>query len=401
MKYKKAVVLSDSFTPLVRIRGKKPVILQVIPELGPGGAEQGCVDMAWAIQAAGGRAIVASHGGIKSRLHELARAGGVHIDLPVHSKNPFTMWANIKRLQRVIHDHNVDIVHARSRAPAWSALEACNRTGVHFMTTCHAPYNTENALKRKYNSAIAQGERVIAISEYVADYLHREFRLGPDRIRIIHRGVALDRFHPTSVTPDRVIKITNEWRVPDGATVVLLPGRLTRWKGQHVLIDAIRQIDNPDVFAVLLGSDQGRKDYTTELHNKIRDYGLEGRVRIVDHSDDMPAAYMASHIVVSASIEPEGFGRIAIEGQAMGRVVIATNHGGSRETVVDNATGWLVKPDDAGDLARTLSNALALDLNERATLGTNGMMHVAQYFTREHMMNETLKVYNELLSERK
>lgn len=390
--------MTSSSLLLQRRHGRKPVILQIIPELGPGGAEQGCVDVAGAITAAGGVALVASHGGSKTRMHELSRGGAKHIDVPVDSKNPFTMWRNTKRIEKLIRDYQVDIVHVRSRAPAWSARAACHHTGTHFMTTCHAPYNIQNDWKRRYNSVIASGERVIAISEYVADYLRREYHTGVGRIRTIHRGVSLDRFHPACVTPDRLIKITNEWRVPDGATVVLLPGRLTRWKGQHVLIDAMAQIDHPDLFAVLMGSDQGRSDYTAELHNHIRTCGLEGRVRIAAHCDDMPAAYMAAHIVVSASIEPEGFGRIAIEGQAMGRLVIATNHGGSRETIIDNVTGWLVEPGSADDMARALRNALALDIAGRATLGTNGMMHVAQNFTRDKMMEQTIAVYNELLT---
>jgi glycosyltransferase involved in cell wall biosynthesis len=372
--------------------------MQIIPELGPGGAEQGCIDMVQAITLAGGRAIVVSHGGTRTRMHELARAGGIHIDLPVHSKNPWVMWRNIRALQKLIVNHQVDIVHARSRAPAWSALEACKRTGIRFITTCHAPYNTQNEWKKKYNSSIARGERVIAISGYVTDYLRQHFGLGDDRIRLIHRGVALDKFHPGSVTPDRLIKIANEWRIPDGTTVILLPGRLTRWKGQQILIEAIAELERKDVFTVLVGSDQGRDGYTAELHKSIRDLGLEGRVRIAGHCDDMPAAYMLSHIVVSASIEPEGFGRVPMEGQAMGRMVIATNHGGARETVIDNVTGWLVPPGDVIAMAETLKAALALDPQHRAILGTNGMMNVAQNFTREKMMDQTLAVYNELLA---
>lgn len=390
--------LASNSPVLHRPHGKRPVILQIIPELGPGGAEQGCVDMAAAIVAAGGVSLVASHGGSKSRLHELARAKAVHIDLPVHSKNPFVIWRNAARLEKIIQDHQVDVVHVRSRAPAWSARLACARTGAHFMTTCHAPYNTQNKFKHHYNSAIAAGSRVIAISDYVANYLRTTYGVSDDRIRLVHRGVALDRFSPAAVTPDRLIKMTEAWRVPDGATVILLPGRLTRWKGQHVLIDALSKINRPDLFTVFIGSDQGRHDYTQELHDHIRRANLEGRVRIVDHTDDMPAAYMAAHIVVSASTDPEGFGRIATEGQAMGRIVIATNHGGSCETIIDGVTGYLVAPADVDDLARGIEMALALDMGARAQMGSNGMHHVAQNFSREKMIAETIAVYNELLS---
>ncbi len=386
---------------LHRPHGKRPVILQIIPELGPGGAEQGCVDMAAAIIAAGGLSLVASHGGSKARLHELARAKAVHVDLPVHSKNPFVIWRNIARIEKLIRDYQVDIVHVRSRAPAWSARAACARTGAYFMTTCHAPYNTQNKFKHRYNSAIAAGARVIAISEYVANYLRTTYGVSDDRIRLVHRGVALDRFSPAAVTPDRLIKMSEAWRIPDGATVILLPGRLTRWKGQHVLIDALSKIDRPDLFTVFIGSDQGRHGYTQELHDHIRRANLEGRVRIVDHTDDMPAAYMAAHIVVSASTDPEGFGRIATEGQAMGRIVIATNHGGSCETIIDGVTGYLVTPGNADDLARGIKTALSLDINSRAQMGNHAMHHIAQNFSRENMIAQTISIYNELLGIRR
>lgn len=382
---------------LYQKHGKTPVILQIIPELGPGGAEQGCIDMVQAITQSGGRAIVVSQGGTRTRMQELSRNGGTHINLPVASKNPWVMWKNIRTLQKVIAHHHVDIVHARSRAPAWSAKIACQRMGVYFMTTCHAPYNTQNRWKRKYNSSIASGTRVIAISHYVADYLRAQFGLNDDRIRLIHRGVALEKFHPGAVTPDRLIKIANEWRIPDGARVILLPGRLTRWKGPQILIQAMAELNRPDLFAVLVGSDQGRDGFAAELHKLIHDLGLEGRVRIADHCDDMPAAYMLAHVVVSASIEPEGFGRIPIEAQAMGRMIIATNHGGACETIIHNMTGWLIPPGDVPALTQALQIALDLDPSDQIILGTNGMMNVARNFTREKMMNDTLAVYNELL----
>ena len=241
----------------------QPVIMQIIPELGAGGAEQGCIDMAGAITAAGAKAIVVSNGG--ARIHELERAGATHINLPVHSKNPLVILRNIGRLRKLIERHNVSIVHVRSRAPAWSALYACRGTRARFLTTCHAPYNVTSELKRRYNSVIAQGELVIAISHYVADYLQKEYNTPASKIRVIHRGTALERFHPTAVTPERLITQSRLWRIPDGANIIMLPGRLTRWKGHHVLIDAMGQImaqhPKKDIFCVLLGSDQGRTEY--------------------------------------------------------------------------------------------------------------------------------------------
>jgi len=292
-----------------------PVIMQVIPELGPGGAEQGCIDMAAGIVRAGAKALVVSNGG--ARIHELTRAGATHISLPVHSKNPYIMLHNISTLRKLIKQHDVDIVHARSRAPAWSAWRACTGTKARFMTTCHAPYNINGRLKRFYNSSIVRGERVIAISGFVASYLRSRYKIDKDKIRIIHRGIALDKFHPTAVSAERMITLSREWRLPGDASVIMLPGRLTRWKGHHVLIDAVARLDRPDIFCVLIGADQGREEYRRELEEAIRTKGQEGRFRIIDHCTDMPAAYMLATVVVSASTDPEGFGRIPVEARIM------------------------------------------------------------------------------------
>lgn len=377
---------------------RPPVILQIIPELGPGGAEQGCIDVAAEIVRSGSKAIVVSQGG--SRLHELARAGVEHINLPVASKNPVVMWQNIGRIRSIINKHDVDIVHARSRAPAWSAWKACKGTKARFMTTCHAPYNISGGAKRFYNSSIAKGERVIAISNYVADYLLENYNIDQRDIRVIHRGIALEKFHPGGVPPGQMIKLSAQWRIPDGAPIVMMPGRLTRWKGHTVLIDAMAQLGRDDVFCVLIGSDQGRSEYRAELETLIKDKGLEGRVRIIDHCNDMPSAYMLSTVVVSASTDPEGFGRVPVEAQAMGRPVVATDHGGARETILRGETGWLVPPDDAPALSSAIREALSLQPQQRAILADRAMAHVAENFTREKMVDETLNVYAELLQEK-
>jgi glycosyltransferase involved in cell wall biosynthesis len=265
------------------------------------------------------------------------------------------------------------------------------------MTTCHAPYNTQSGLKKFYNSSIARGERVIAISHFVAEYLRKTFSLDDSVIRLIHRGVGLDKFHPTAVTPERMIKLARDWRVPDGTNVIMLPGRITRWKGHSILIEAVSLLKRSDIFCVLLGSDQGRTEYRMELESLIRKKGLEGMVRIVDHCADMPAAYMLANVVVSASTDPEGFGRVPIEAQAMGRPIIATDHGGAQETILRGETGWLIPPGDAKALSDAINEALSLDANQRAILATRAMAHVAEHFTREKMCHETLAVYGELL----
>lgn len=379
-----------------------PVIMQIIPSLGAGGAEQGCIDVAAELARAGATSIIVSNGG--HRIPEILRTGSRHIQMSVDSKNPYIIWRNSHRLRKIINKLNVDIVHVRSRAPAWSGLLACKGTQARFMTTCHAPYNFKDGfwgrLKQRYNSGIAQGERVIAISHFVADYLRKNYDADPRNIRVIHRGIALERFHPTAVSAERMIKLSREWRLPDGMNIVMMPGRLTRWKGHHVLIDAMARLNRPDTVCVLIGSDQGRKEYRAELEDAVKARGLEGQIRIVDHCSDMPSAYMMANVVVSASIDPEGFGRIAAEAQAMGRPIVATDHGGSRETIVRGETGWLVPPNDAVALATAIEDALNLEPAHRAILATRAMVHIADNFTRERMIAQTLAVYAELLNER-
>lgn len=377
---------------------QQAVIAQIIPELGPGGAEQGCIDIAGEIVRSGSKAIVISHGG--PRIHELARLGAIHINMPVHSKNPITMWRNISRLKKIIKEHKIDIVHVRSRAPAWSAMLACRKTDARYMTTCHAPYNFHNKTKQFYNSAMTKGERVIAISNYVGDYLLRNYKIDPRNIRLIHRGIPLEKFHPTLVKPGHLIQMSDHWRLPDGCLVVMMPGRLTRWKGHDVLIEAMGKINRDDVICVLIGSDQGRIEYRKELEEKIETLGLGGKVRIINHCDDMPAAYMLSTVVVSASTDPEGFGRIPVEAQAMGRPVVATDHGGAQETILRGQTGWLVPPKDADALAHAINEALNLTTIQRSNLATRAMMHVAENFSKEKMADATLNVYAELLQEK-
>ena len=383
--------------------GKKPaqnapVVMQIIPSLGAGGAEQGCIDVAAELVKSGAKSIVVSHSG--HRIPEILRGGSIHIDLPVHSKNPFVMWRNISRLRKIIKDHDVDIVHARSRAPAWSAWKSVEGTKARFMTTCHAPFNISGDVKKFYNSSIARGERVIAISNYVREYLLKNYEIEDRNIRVIHRGVAIEKFHPNAVAPTHLIKLTQEWRVPDGCTIIMMPGRLTRWKGHHILVDAMAKLKRDDVFCVMIGDDQGRTEYRAEVENAIREKGLEGRVRIIGHCSDMPAAYMLANVVVSASTDPEGFGRVPIEAQAMGRPIIATNHGGAMETILPGYTGWLVPPGDADAMANAMEEALNMDSEQRSFMATHAMMHVAEHFTRGRMVDETMNVYAELLQEK-
>ncbi len=374
---------------------RAPVIMQILPALNAGGVEQGVIDLNAAIVRSGGHSIVVSSGG--ARVREITKAGGVHIVLPVDSKNPLVIADNIGRLRKIIRNYNVDVVHACSRAPAWSAGRAVQGTPAKYVTSIHSAHKTGGALKMLYNSSITKGERVIAVSHFLADYLEKNYQVSPEKIRVVHRGAAIEKFHPNAVTPDRLIKLAQQWRVPDGASVIMLPARLSRIKGHMFLIDAMQRLQQKDIFCLFVGSDIGNVHYRKELEAYIESSGLGGAVRIVNHCDDMPAAYMLSTVVVSPSLVPEGFGRIPIEAQAMGRPVIATDHGGTRETILRDETGWLVTPGDVQGLASALNEALSLDARQRAMLATRAMSHIGTHFTNEKMCAGTLDVYAELL----
>ena len=373
----------------------KPVVLQVLPSLVTGGVERGTIEITQAVVEAEGVALVASAGGplVKS----VERAGGRHITLPLDTKNPYAIWRNAARLEALIRAEKVAIVHARSRAPAWSAWLASRRTGVHFVTTYHGVYNEDVLLKRSYNAVMARGEIVIAASRYVAELIVFLHKVYPTRVRVIPRGVDPAVFDPAAVGPDRVARLVREWRLPDGVPTVVLPGRLTSWKGQPVLLAAIARLARRDVCCVLVGSDQGRHRYSAQLVRQAERLGIADRVRLVGNCDDMPAALMLSDVVVHASVRPEAFGRVVIEAQAMGRPVIASDLGGPVETVRHGETGWRVPPDDPAALAAAIDAALALSEAERQALGQRAREAVQRGYTVQAMQDATLDVYEELL----
>ena len=383
----------------VALPSTEPVILQVLPALDVGGVERGAIDVAIATVQAGWRALVVSSGG--SLVHELQRAGVTHVTLPVDSKNPVVMLRNVGRLIELIREHDVSIVHARSRAPAWSAEIAAKRCGRPFVTTFHGTYDTGTPFKFWYGKVMARGVKTIAISEFIAEYIKKTFGTDPERIVTIPRGIDPERFSPENVSAQRMVQLASTWRLPDGAPVVMLPGRLTRWKGQLVLIEALARLDSDDFCCLLVGRDQGRTRYRAEIERRIRNKGLAGRVRIIDDLPDMPAAYMLADIVVSASTDPEAFGRVAVEGQAMGRLVIATEHGGARETVIPGQTGWLVPPADPDALAAALTEALAVDPELRIGIGQAARTHATNNFTVDQMCRHTLDVYRGVLDGRR
>ncbi|WP_404383334.1 glycosyltransferase family 4 protein [Caenispirillum salinarum] len=377
-----------------------PTILQVLPRLETGGVERGTIEIAEGIIAAGGRAIVASEGGRMVR--ELDRMGVEHITLPLASKNPLVMHKNVDRLKALIREKNVKIVHARSRAPAWSARAAARALGVPFVTTFHGTYNLgkglERPLKRIYNAVMADGDAVIAISDFIRDHIAITYGVSGERVTVIPRAVDVARFDPDRVSQERMIQLVQRWRLPDGVPVILMPGRLTRWKGQELLIRALARMKTRPVRCLLVGSDQGRTAYREGLDDLIARLELRDTVHLVGECDDMPAAYKLSDVVVSASTDPEAFGRVVAEAGAMGRPVVAPNHGAAPEIVKPGGeTGWLFWPESADDLARALDDALALDESGRAALKDRAMTRVRENFSKDRMVDATMDVYRRML----
>jgi len=390
---------SGTLEPATRVAASRPaVIMQVLPALVTGGVERGTLDVAGAIVQAGGTALVASAGGPMVR--ELERLGAHHVTLPLARKSPWTILRNRRRLAELIEEHHVDIVHARSRAPAWSALGAARQTGRAFVTTFHGTYNYRSPLKHWYNAIMTKGDRVIAISEFIARHIRANYVIDPDRLRVIARGIDFVPFNPHHINAHRLAALTSAWRLPDGAPVVMLPGRLARWKGHSVLIRALHRLANRDVVCVLVGGDQGRDQYRRELETLATSLGVAARLRIVGDCKDMPAAYMLADVVVSASTDPEAFGRVAVEASAMGRPVVATDHGGAQETVVPGETGWLVPPGDPVALAGVIDRVLQLSADERVALGERARDFVVERFSKARMCAATLQVYGELLAAR-
>lgn len=371
-----------------------PAVLQVLPSLVSGGVERGTLEIAEALVAAGFRAFVASAGGpLVARLEAL---GARHVALPLATRSPAGLWRNAAALAGLVRREGIAILHARSRAPAWSALAAARRTGAHFVTTYHGTYNEGLPGKRLYNSVMARGERVIAISRFIAEHVRAVHGVGEDRLRLIPRGVDERIFDPARVGPERLAALRAAWGVAEGRPVVMLPGRITRWKGQEVLVEAMARLGG-EALALLVGDAAGREGFRDALATRIAALGLGERVRLVGHAEDMPAALLLADVVVHASTEPEAFGRTVIEAQAMERCVVASDLGGPTETVEHGVTGWRVPPGDAGALAAAIAAVLAMPPPARAAIGARARAAVLAGYTTARMQAATLAVYRELL----
>ena len=380
-------------------KDKKPVVLQVLPELETGGVELGTVEIASELTKHGIKNFVASKGGRME--HELQKLGVPHFTLNLKSKNPFTILKNAKKLEAYIKENDINIVHARSRAPAWSAYLAAKRAGVHYMATFHGTYGLGPwGIKKIYNKVMVMGERVIVISNHIKNHVLKNYKVDESKLRLVFRCVNLERFSPEAVTQERMIQKVKEYNIPDDKPVLFLGGRITKWKGQHLLIEALSKMKNQDYYCIIAGDEQGREEYFKGLMALAKKLNLGNKVGIYGKVLDMPAAMMVSDVVLSTAIEPEAFGRIAIEGQAMGKIVVASNIGGSLDSVIDGVTGKLYQYDSPQALADALDWALSLSMSEKKKISAAAQKNVRENFTKEIMCDKTIKVYEELLAEK-
>ncbi len=377
---------------------KSPTILQILPALISGGVERGTVDMTAYLVQQGWNAIVVSSGGPMAR--EVESKGGTHITLSADSKNPLQILWNARVLSKIIRDHNVDIIHARSRAPAWSAFRAARKTGIPFVTSFHGTYNFTGKIKRWYNGIMTRGARIIAVSHFIESHIVANYGIDPAKIDVVPRGIDLVRFDPVRVHRDRVIKLASEWNIPDDKPIIMLPGRISRWKGQRELLLALSKLPHKNFYCVMIGSDHGHESYRQEIERLVGELGLEGSVKWAGECKDMPAAYLLADVVVSASQEPEAFGRVVVEAQAMGRPVIATNHGGSAETIIDGETGLLYPVDDIDALSQMIGKVLTLNAQARERLAEMQIAHARAHYSREQMCEGEFAVYQKVLNQK-
>lgn len=378
------------------------VLLQVVPELDAGGVERTAVDISRAVVEAGGTSLIASAGG---RLQmELIEHGAKLIKMPVQSKNPLTIAANLGRLYRLIRQRKVSLVHVRSRAPALSALPAARLAGVPALTTYHGVYNAKSGLKRAYNGVMTKGRHVIANSDFTRRHVLETYGLDPRLVTAVARGSNLAWFDPDAVTDERLQRARTFFGLAadDTRTVFLLAGRLTRWKGQLLAVEAARRLHaagRRDFVLVMVGDDQGRMAYRAEIERAISVAGLDDCVAVAGHFTDMPAAWLASDVGVVPSLDPEAFGRTAVEPQLMGRPVVVAAHGAPVDTVIDDETGWLFRPGDAEDLARRMTQALDAGPARRRQMGEAGRLRARELYSVQAMVDGTFGVYAQVLEE--
>ena len=377
-------------------------VLQVIPKLGYGGAETGCYDIAHFLSENDCGSFLATSGG---ELIKFIKKDKVKlIRLPVHSKNPLLILFNTLVLIIFIILFKINIVHARSRAPAWSCYFASLLTRRVFVTTFHGTYNFKSNLKKFYNSIMLRAKLTIAGSNFIFNHINEnysEYLSREKKLRVIFRGINVDYFNPKNLSILKQEKLKQEWNLSSDKFTILLPGRLTYWKGQEKFIESlnilVEDYNITNFQAVILGSDQGRKVYSKKLINLVQRYRLNKKIKFIQHCKEMPLAYSLADVVVSASIEPEAFGRVSVEAQSMGKLIVASNIGGSRETIINKKTGFLYKHDDPRELAKILNTVIQLPEDELKFMGNEGRKNITKKFDVETMCQSNLKEYKRLI----
>ena len=377
-------------------------VLQVIPELGYGGAETGCYDLAHYLSEKECKSFIVTSGG---KLIKFIRKDKVKIiKLPVKSKNPLVILMNAFILSLIILIFNIDIVHARSRAPAWSCFFACNITRRKFVTTFHGTYNFSNKFKKFYNSIMVKSNLVIAGSNFIFSHISANYKsyLKPkNKLMVIFRGINLDYYNKKNISEKNKNMIYTEWKVRQDKTLIILPGRLTYWKGQEIFIESlnilVEDYNRTNIQAVILGSDQGRNVYSKKLYSLVQRYQLNNKIKFINHCREMPTAYSLADIIVSCSIEPEAFGRIAVEAQSMEKPIVASDIGGSNETILNKRSGFLFKSGDPRELAKVLNNVIDLDKEALYSIGNEGRKNVTKKFDVDKMCQRTFTEYKKLL----
>ena len=378
-------------------------VLQVIPKLGYGGAETGCYDIAHYLPENDCGSYIVTSGG--ELLKFIDKKKVKIIKLPVQSKNPFIIFINFLALVGIILINNISIVHARSRTPAWSCLFAAKITGRKFVTTFHGTYNFNNKIKKFYNSVMVRSDLIIAGSNFIFSHIkenYAKYLNTKKKLLVIFRGINVDYFDPTTKLESDEKKLLKKWEIEKDKKIILLPGRLTGWKGQEVFIEAVNlvniELGYEAFYAVILGSDQGRDLYKKKLIRLTEQYRLINQVKFIDHCKDMALAYKVSDIVVSASIEPEAFGRVAVEAQSMEKPIIASNIGGSNETVIDEKTGFLFESNNAKSLSQKILKILSMDEASLNSIGREGRKNIIQKFNVEKMCFSTYSEYKRILN---
>jgi glycosyltransferase involved in cell wall biosynthesis len=378
-------------------------VLQVIPRLGYGGAETGCYDIAHYLPEYNCESFIVTSGGDLIKYVDKKKVK--LIKLPVHSKNPILIFFNAIALLIIILFHNIQIVHARSRAPAWSCLLATKITGRKFVTTFHGTYNFKSKIKKLYNSVMVRSDLIIAGSNFIFSHIkenYSEFLDTKKKFLVIFRGINIDYFDPTTKVENEENKLLKTWEINENKKIILMPGRLTYWKGQELFLEAINlvniQLGYQAFYAVILGDDQGRDLYKKKLVRVTEQFRITKQVKFIDNCKDMALAYKVADIIVSASIEPEAFGRVSVEAQSMQKIIIASNLGGSNETVIDEKTGYLFKSGDAKSLSEKILKVLNLDEITIKSLGIEGRKNVVNKFNVEKMCFSTYSEYKKLIN---